>query len=76
MNCVLCKAGMEQKTVNHVVDIQGQIIIVKNVPANVCLQCGEYYIDNEVARKLESIVEQTLQAGTEVSIISYPDKVA
>ncbi|MDD2511518.1 MAG: type II toxin-antitoxin system MqsA family antitoxin, partial [Syntrophomonas sp.] len=54
MNCVLCKAGMEQKTVNHVVDIQGQIIIVKNVPANVCLQCGEYYIDNEVARKLES----------------------
>ena len=39
MNCTFCKAPLSNGRVNHIVDL-GNIIIVKNVPANVCKQCG------------------------------------
>jgi YgiT-type zinc finger domain-containing protein len=39
MNCVACKANLGQGMINHIVDVEGQIIIIKNVPAQVCSQC-------------------------------------
>jgi len=31
------------------------------VPANICKQCGEYYLENDVALKLEKIIEDAEQ---------------
>ena len=56
MNCFMSKGHMTIGTVNHIVDIEGSIIIVKNVPANVCKQCGEAFYEHDVVKKLEAIV--------------------
>ncbi|MEN6347921.1 MAG: type II toxin-antitoxin system MqsA family antitoxin [Syntrophomonas sp.] len=76
MNCLLCKAGLESSMVNHIVDWEGHIIIIKNVPANVCGQCGEHYIEHDIAIKLEKIIEEAKKAGAEVTIMNYQDKAA
>lgn len=76
MDCIMCKANLYKGTVNHIVDIDGHIIIVKNVPANVCRQCGEYYVDHETALKLEEIVEESKRSGAEVTIINFCEKAA
>lgn len=77
MNCVICKSHLEKKEVNHIVDLgESGIIIVKNVPANVCTQCGEYYLDTGTAIKLENIIEEIRKNKAEVLIIKYSDKVA
>jgi len=73
---MMCKGELAKDVINHVVDIDGRITIVKNVPADVCKQCGESYIDHDTAIKLEQIVEQAQQSGAEVTIINYYDKVA
>ena len=75
-NCIMCKATLSSGVVNHVVDINGQIIILKNVSADVCQQCGEYYIDHQTALKLELMVEEAKKSGAEISIINFRDKVA
>jgi len=46
------------------------------VPAKVCKQCGEYYLDHEVAQKVENIVENAKNNKAEVIIINYYDRVA
>lgn len=74
--CLLCKGKVEQGKVNHVVDIEDLIIIIKKVPAEVCKQCGEYYLDHEVAQKVEDIVENVKNNKAEVIIINYYDRVA
>ena len=76
MNCFMCKGLMKAGNVNHIVDIEGSIIIVKNVPANVCKQCGEAFFDNDVAKKLEVIVKQAKASKAEITVINYYDKVA
>jgi YgiT-type zinc finger domain-containing protein len=72
MNCVMCKGKLIDGKVNHIVDINGHIIIIKNVPANICTQCGEYYIDNKTALILEELIDKVLISNTEVMIINYP----
>lgn len=73
MNCILCKATMVKGYVNHIVDLNGHIIIVKGVPANVCKQCGEYFIENDVALKLEKIIEDTEKNKAEILVINYSE---
>ena len=48
MNCALCKGKLKKGIVNHIIDLGDGIIIIKNVPANTCNQCGEYYVDTEM----------------------------
>ena len=38
--CPLCGGELEQKTVTHPQEYQGRIIILENVPADVCRQCA------------------------------------
>ena len=52
------------------------MIIVKDVPADVCTQCGERYFDDEVMGNLEKIVNGLKQLSTEMSIVNYSEKVA
>lgn len=76
MNCGLCKGNLTEGKVNHIVDLGEGIIIIKDVPANVCKQCGEYYVDTQVALILEAIVDEVRKNRAEVLIINYNEMVA
>jgi YgiT-type zinc finger domain-containing protein len=76
MNCILCKSNLIKSTVNHIVDLDGHIIIIKNVPANVCKQCGEYFIETDVAMKLEKIIEEVMKNKAEIFVVNYSETAA
>lgn len=76
MKCFMCKGVLEEKKVNYVVDLQETIIIIKDVPAKVCKQCGEQYFDDDTSENIEKIVNQLKQLSTEVTIVHYKEDVA
>lgn len=76
MNCILCKSKLTRGKVNHIVDLNGHIIIIKDVPANVCKQCGEYFIENNVALKLEKIIEEVVKNKAEIFVVNYSEMAA
>jgi len=76
MKCFLCKSRIENKLTTFMVDLENCIVIVKNVPSQVCSQCGETSYNNDVAHRLEKIVNDMRKAITEVAIVNYADKVA
>ena len=76
MKCFMCKSQKEKKLVNYMLDLNNTIIIIKDVPANVCSQCGERYFDDDVMENLEKIIDDVKKISMEISIISYKDKVA
>jgi len=76
MDCVVCKGELIKKEINHIVDLDGHIIIVKNVPAEVCRQCGESFFENQVAVRLEKIIDEIKNNKAEITIVNYYDKVA
>lgn len=71
MTCFICKGTIEHKLTTFTVDLGHCIIIVKNVPSEVCSQCGEISYSHEVAVQLEKIVAAMKKSVTEVAIINY-----
>ena len=55
----------------HVVNYQSCIIIIRNVPCLECEQCGEKYYTDEVAEKLERLVNAAKQLMQEISVVDY-----
>lgn len=52
-------------------------MIVKNVPASVCKQCGETSFDDETMERLETIVDAVKKSMIrEVAIVEYSVKAA
>ncbi len=41
MKRFLCKGQLEEQLTNFMIDVDNCFIIVKNVPSQVCSQCGE-----------------------------------
>ena len=76
MKCILSRANLTKGRVNHIVDLGEGIIIIKNVPANVCNQCGEYYLDTKTALELENMVDKIKKNKAEVFIVNYNEMVA
>ena len=74
--CSLCKGKLKNDQVNHMVDIDDLIIIIKKVPAVECKQCGEYYIEHEIVLKVEEIIENLKDNKAEVFIVNFDDRAA
>ena len=69
MNCLMCKGDLEDKKTTYMVELNNCIIIIKNVPSQVCKQCGEVSYSNEVAQQLERLVNSVRNAITEITVM-------
>ena len=70
--CVFCKNDTcFDSTTTHVVNYKNCIIIIKNVPWLECGQCGEKYYADEVAERIEKIVDQAKKLMQEISVVDY-----
>jgi len=72
MKCIVCKHG-ETKPGKATVTLErnGTTLVVKDVPADVCQNCGEEYVDEETTSKILRIAEDAVHAGVLVDIREY-----
>ena len=73
MTCVICKLA-ETRPGCATVTLQREraIFVVKDVPAEVCLNCGENYVDSSITAELLRSTEALSRAGAELNIRHYP----
>ena len=70
--CMFCKNDKYvESTTTHVVNYKNCIIIIRNVPCLECDQCGEKYYTDEVAEKIERIVDSAKKLMQEISVVDY-----
>jgi len=72
MRCFICKIGETQEgTVTVTLQRDISIIIIKNVPAEICENCGEYYLNEQVTDTVLRIAEKAAENKPEVEILQY-----
>lgn len=73
MKCVICKQGEHLLgTVTVTLDRDGTTLVFKNVPAQVCENCGETYVDEETTEQMLIAAEAAVSAGVQVQVRDYP----
>jgi len=72
MKCVICKHG-ETRAGKTTVTLErgGAALVVKGVPARICDNCGEAYVDEEITRQLLRATEEALKAGVQVDVREF-----
>lgn len=72
MECVICKNGTMQDGLVTVTLQRGKsVIVIKNVPASVCENCGEYKLSESVASRVMQIAEESVSKHVEVEILQF-----
>jgi YgiT-type zinc finger domain-containing protein len=72
MKCLICKQD-ETRPGETTVTLERNTLtlVIKNVPAQMCPNCGEAYVDEEVAADLLRVAEQVSASGAQVDIRRY-----
>jgi YgiT-type zinc finger domain-containing protein len=72
MQCTLCKVGETNHGLTTVVLHRGDTsLIIKQVPADICTNCGEYYLSESIASRVLHLSEEAVAKGTEVEILRF-----
>jgi len=70
--CALCGGKRRAGRVTHSVDLGTTVVVVRNVEAQVCDQCGEPWFEDATVAQLEQIVHEARARGVEVEVVSLP----
>ena len=72
MRCVICRTG-ETQAGKSTVTLQrdNTVVVIKDVPAEVCQNCGEYYLGDQVAQQVYAQAEGAVQRHVEVEIVRF-----
>jgi YgiT-type zinc finger domain-containing protein len=72
MKCVICKHGtMQPGTATVTLTRQALTLVIKDVPALVCDNCGEEYVEEPIAKQLLKAAEEAAAAGVQVDVRQY-----
>ena len=72
MKCVLCKHGETHPGQATVTLQRGEtVVVLKEVPADICENCGEYYLSAAVTEKVTERAEKAVRNGAELEILRF-----
>lgn len=70
MECVICKTGMTGPgKAMYSIEKNGRVIVIKNVDADICNNCGEAYFSIETSKWLSEKVKEAEQSQSGEEII-------
>jgi YgiT-type zinc finger domain-containing protein len=72
MKCVICKVG-ETRPGSTAVTLErdSTTLVFKAVPAEVCANCGEAYVAEEISRQILSAANLAARSGVQVDVRDF-----
>jgi len=72
MKCPICKHGETiNGTASMTLERDGATLIFKNVPAQICNNCGEEFFNENITASILDQAESAVNAGVEIDIRQY-----
>jgi YgiT-type zinc finger domain-containing protein len=72
MKCAICKHGETHSgKVTVVLEKNETTLIFKNVPAEICENCGEEYLSSEVNNNLLQKANEAAKKGVDLEMLKY-----
>jgi len=66
--CPLCGGEKRPGSTTFTADLGFGVVVVRNVPASVCSQCGADWINDDTAERIETLIEEAKQKRLQVEV--------
>ena len=72
MKCTICKTGETHPgTTTVTLQRNNSVVVIRDVPAEICENCGEYYLNEATASRVYADADATVKRHVEVEIQRY-----
>ena len=72
MKCTICKTGHTHPgTTTVTLERDNIVVVIREVPADICEDCGEYYLSEPVSGRVYANAEDAARRHVEVEIQRY-----
>ncbi len=72
MKCAICRTGdTAPGHANVVLQRDQAVVVIKDVPAEICDTCGEYYLADKEAEWVMRMAEDAVGKGSELEVLRY-----
>lgn len=72
MKCAICETGQTHPGITTVtLQRANTVVVIRDVPAEICDNCGEYYLSEPTAKRVYADADKTAQRHVEVEIQRY-----
>jgi len=72
MKCTICKFGETAGGMTTVTLHRGEsIIVIKDVPAQICENCGEYYLAEDITEQVMALADGAIQRNAEIEVLRF-----
>lgn len=72
--CYFCRGPLREGKATVPFVLQDSVIVVKKVPAEICIQCHEPYMAGEVVDKITALLDRFESFRAEVLVVSYEEE--
>jgi YgiT-type zinc finger domain-containing protein len=69
--CPLCGGEKKQGKTIYSVDLKDGVVVVRDVPVQICSQYGEEWIDAQTAHVLEGIVNEAKKRACQIEVLPF-----
>ena len=69
--CPLCGGEKIESITSFTADYNSGLVVVRDVPAKVCNQCGEEWLSDEATEVLEEIVSSAKKQNQEFLVVKF-----
>ena len=75
-SCPLCKGKVTEKKIKLDLWVEGKLIVIEDVPADVCNLCGEEAVSPDISKKIDRLILGQPKSQTVVPVFSLRDSLA
>ena len=68
--CPLCGGKKQPGTTTFTAELGFGVVVIRHVPATICSQCGTDWIADDVAERLEALVDDARKKRLQVEVMS------
>lgn len=74
--CSVCKSNLKQKKITYTQELEGKIYVISDVPALICVICGEQYLSPDIVDEIQQVIEQGEKGKTkpvrQIPVFHFP----
>jgi YgiT-type zinc finger domain-containing protein len=72
MKCAICRNGQTREGhITVVLEREHSTLVFKNVPAQICENCGEEYLSESINQKLLKTAEDAVNRGVDLELLRF-----
>ena len=70
MKCAICRGSVKVGKTTVTVDTGDGVVVVRAVPARICTQCGEDWLTDKSAERVEAIVRRARKEKSQIEVVA------